>query len=195
MIPIFEQRDSQGIGHSFDTFIRRFSDICKNHIESKRAHAFAFVFYDFTDSNLKNVLKSKGGFARLDRLSGRKLSVFYLHSNNRKLNKHFNDTFKYVFEIEDNINLPFVLFLKFDGEIAEIEELKISELEQDNPMFAFSELYDTIESYVAQLEKEIIDIESERNKLTNVINKYKRMAIHEFIKLILKDGYNMIKDY
>ncbi len=120
MIPIFEQGDSQGIGHSFDSFIRRFSEICKNHIESKRAHAFAFIFYDFTDRNLKDVLKSKGGFARLDRLSGRKLYVFYLHSKNQRLNRHFNETFKYVFEIEDNVSLPFVLFLKFDGEIAEI---------------------------------------------------------------------------
>ena len=195
MIPIFEQGNSQGIGHSFDTFIRRFSEICKNHIESKRAHAFAFIFYDFTDRNLKDVLKSKGGFARLDRLSGRKLSVFYLHSNNRRLNQHFNETFKYVFEIDKNINLPFVLFLKFDGEIDEIEDLKISELEQDNPMFAFNELYETIESYVVQLEKDIIDVSSQRNKLTQVITKYKRMAMDEFIKHILKDGYEMIKDY
>ena len=77
----------------------------------------------------------------------------------------------------------------------EIEDLKISELEQNNPMFAFSELYETIESYVTQIEKDIIDVSSKRNKLTQVIDKYKRMSIDEFIKLILKDGYAMIKDF
>ena len=195
MIPIFEQGDSQGIGHSFDTFIKRFGDICKKHIETKRAHAFAFIFYDFKDENLKNVLKSKGGFARLDRLSGKKLSVFYMHSDNRDLNNHFNETFKYVFEIEENVSLPFVLFVKFDGEINEIEGLKIFELEQDDPMFAFNELYETIETYVAQLEDNSIDIKPQKNKLTQLLGKYKRMAVDEFIKLILKDGYEMIQGY
>lgn len=195
MIPIFEQGDSQGIGHSFDTFIKRFREICKNHIETQRAHAFAFIFYDFDDSNLKNILKSNGGFARLDRLSGKKLSVFYLHSNNRKLNSHFNKIFRYVFEIEENVSLPFVLFLKFDGKIKEIEDLKISELEQDNPMFAFNELYETIEAYIEQIENESIVISPKRNKLVNLLAKYKKMAIEEFIKLILKDGYEMIRNY
>lgn len=108
-----------------------------------------------------------------------------MHSNSQKLNSHFNETFKYVFEIEDSVNLPFVLFVKFDGEINEIENLKISELEQDNPMFAFNELYETIETYVAQLENDSIDILTKKNKLTQLLGKYKRMAVDEFIKLVL----------
>ena len=36
----------------------------------KRAKAFAFIFYDFTDSDLQKILKDQGVFARLDRLAG-----------------------------------------------------------------------------------------------------------------------------
>lgn len=129
MVPVYEQGNNQGIGHSFDSFIKRFQEICQQHVDLRRAHAFAFIFYDFKNTTIRKILKSQGGFAELDRLSGRNLSVFYLHSNNEELNKHFNDTFRHVFDIKESIELPFVLFLKFDGQINNIEDLKIVELQ------------------------------------------------------------------
>lgn len=195
MIPIYEQGNKEGIGLSFDSFIRRFQEICQQHVNAKRAHAFAFIFYDFRDKTIRRILKSQGGFANLDRLSGRNLSVFYLHSDNEALNKHFNATFKHVFEIKESVELPFVLFLKFDGEINNIEDLKVVELEQENPMFAFNELYVTIEDYIKQLENQLIIIKSNKNRVTQLIGKYAKMAVNEFVKLVLKDGYEMIKNF
>ena len=168
MIPIYEQGNSTGIGYSFDSFVARFQDVCRYYLEKKRAHAFAFIFYDFTNKAIREVLKSQGGFARLDRLSGNRLSVFYLHSESRSLNRSFNDTFRYVFNIKELVTLPFVLFLKFDGEINEIEDLRVTELEQDNLLFAFSELYDTIEEYINQIEKDSFKMNS-KEKQNNTI--------------------------
>lgn len=193
MIPIFEQGKSQGIGHSFDSFLNRFRQICKSHIDNKRAHAFAFIFYDFTDNVIREILKSQGGFARLDRLSGNKLSVFYLHSNSRRLNKHFNETFRYVFEIDEEINLPFVLFLKFNGEIDEIEDLRITQLEHDNPLFAFNELYESLEEYIKQIDRESIELSPKKTKVLKLVDKYTKMAFDEFVKLVLKEGYEMLR--
>jgi hypothetical protein len=195
MIPIYEQGNKEGIGHSFGTFIRRFQEICQQHVNEKRAHAFAFIFYDFSDKTIRKILKSQGGFTNLDRLSGRNLSIFYLHSDNEALNKHFNATFKHVFEIKESVELPFVLFLKFDGEINIIKDLKIVELEQENPIFAFNELYVTIEDYITQLENQLIIIKSKKNRVTQLIGKYAKMARDEFVKLVLKDGYEMIKNF
>ena len=90
MIPIFEQGHGEGIGHSFNSFLRHFIVICEDHLENGRAKAFAFILYDFHDEHIKNdILKKQGGFAQLDRLSGNDLSVFYLHSDNKKLLKAF----------------------------------------------------------------------------------------------------------
>ncbi len=84
MFPIFEQGQGKGIGHTFDTFLRKFIEICEEHLQTNRAKAFAFILYDFYDEATKKVFRNQGGFARLDRLSGQNLSVFYLHSENIK---------------------------------------------------------------------------------------------------------------
>jgi hypothetical protein len=93
MIPIYEQGTGNGIGHSLDTFIQRFDSICTEHERSGRAKSFAFIFYDFNDSDLRRVLKNEGVFAQLDRLAGALLSIFYLHSGTRRsiglFNAHF----------------------------------------------------------------------------------------------------------
>ncbi len=195
MIPIYEQGNSIGIGHSFPSFLQRFSEICKNHIEVKRAHAFAFIFYDFTNKAIRNILKSQGGFAKLDRLSGNKLSVFYLHSDSKQLNREFNETFRYVFGITQSVSLPFVMFLKFDGEINEIEDLRVTTLEQDNPLFAFTELYETIEEYINQVEDDSVKIKQKYNKIVRLRDKYSKMVIDEFVKLVLKDVYGRISNF
>ena len=83
MIPIFEQGHQQGIGHRYDSFLRKFIKICEKHLENGRAKSFAFILYDFRDEQIRNILKSQGGFAKLDRLSGSELSVFYIHSDNK----------------------------------------------------------------------------------------------------------------
>lgn len=77
MIPIFERGNGQGIGHSFDTFVERFLEVCNMKIKEGNYHSFAFIFYDFEDHAIKDILRTQGGFAKLDRLTSKKLSVFF----------------------------------------------------------------------------------------------------------------------
>jgi hypothetical protein len=185
MIPIFEQGHGQGIGLSFENFLRHFIEICEAHLENGRAKAFAFILYDFNDKHIKNdILKKQGGFAQLDRLSGRDLSIFYLHSNNRELFKAFNEIFLDTFEIETQYNLPFVLFFKvIDREVTDIE---VVELEQTNLAFAFKELYDIIENYIARTNNNNLKkFEPEKNKITEFIKTIKKVGFEQFIKWII----------
>jgi hypothetical protein len=76
MVPIFEQGQGRGIGHTYDTFLKRFIEICAHHLQSKRAKAFAFILYNFHDDATKQVLRDRGGFVRLDRLSGHDFQCF-----------------------------------------------------------------------------------------------------------------------
>lgn len=192
MIPVYEQGISDGIGYSFDTFLKRFKEICKTHIESKRAHAFAFIFFDFTSTSIKAVLNSLGGFAKLDRLSSNNLSVFYLHSDSKRLIDNFNETLRYVFNIDKTVALPFVLFIKFDGEINNIEEFKITQLEQNNPLFALDELYETIEVYIKSIENKPFDKSYTKNKMLQSFKSFKKIAAEQFIKVILENGYKRV---
>lgn len=187
MVPIFEQGQGQGIGHTFNTFLTRFIEICEEHLQTNRAKAFAFILYDFNDEATIQVLRNQGGFARLDRLSGHDLSVFYLHSDNRRQLRAFNDIFLHIFDIPANRNLPFVLFFKMvNGEAKDVE---IVELEQSDIMFAFDELYRVIENYVEKLNNDHIDKDINPNKFIRFFQSVKKVAGEKFIEyLITKSG-------
>lgn len=189
MIPIFEQGHQEGIGHGFDSFLRKFIDICETHLKNGRAKSFAFILYDFQDKQIRDILKSQGGFTKLDRLSGSELSVFYIHSDNKKLVTAFNKIFVGAFEIENTVELPCVLFFKMNG--GEVEDLQIIELEQTNIMFAFQELYSTIDSYVKDSKNLPV---LERNKATEFIGKVKETTVDELIKFVIVQGLEKVKD-
>ncbi len=93
MIPIYEQGCENGIGHGLSSFIRRFDQICTEHLSKGRAKSFAFIFYDFTDQAIRKILTNQGVFAQLGRLSGKELSVFYLHAGTEATVKAFNAHF------------------------------------------------------------------------------------------------------
>lgn len=187
MIPIFEQGQGQGIGHSFDSFIRKFTDICEDHLRTGRARAFAFILYDFHDEQIREILKAQGGFARLDRLSGHNLSVFYLHSDNHQLFQTFNDIFLGAFDIQQIANLPFVLFFKVVER--EVTDIEIVELEQNNLMFAFQELYSTIENYINESDEQL---EPKTNKLIQFVNRVKKISVDKLIKWTLDKGLEQV---
>lgn len=187
MVPIFEQGQGNGIGHSFDTFLRRFIEICEEHLENTRAKSFAFILYDFHDNSIKQVLRNQGGFARLDRLSGRDLSVFYIHSDNKKLIKAFNDIFLGAFEIENKSKLPFVLF--FNVADREVTNVEIVELEQSNILFAFEELYSNIDNYIERMKNNSVEkIKPTTNKVTEFLKSVKKIALDRFIKYLFDKG-------
>ena len=189
MIPIFEQGHQEGIGHGFDSFLRKFIDICETHLKDGRAKSFAFILYDFHDEQIRDILKSQGGFAKLDRLSGSELSVFYIHSDNKEFVTAFNEIFVGAFEIENTAELPCVLFFKMND--GDVEDLQIIELEQTNKMFAFQELYSTIQSYLKDSKNLPV---LERNKLTEFIGKVKKTTVDELIKWVIVQGLEKVKD-
>lgn len=183
MIPIYEQGDGEGIGHLFESFQDRFISICESHIEDDRAKAFAFIFYDFQNEAVRHVLKSLGGFAELDRLSGKNLSVFYLHSDNRKMIKRFNSHFLSALDVEDNAHIPCVLFFKLSKK--KIKDITIIELERSDLAFAFNELYTTIENYIENLDNDF-DAKSSKNKIIKVYKKTKSIAYNKFIEILME---------
>ena len=187
MVPIFEQGQGNGIGHSFETFLRRFIEICEEHLENGRAKSCALILYDFQDDSTKKVLRNQGGFARLDRLSGRDLSVFYIHSGNKKMIRAFNDIFLGAFEIENKSKLPFVLF--FNVVDREVTNLEIVELEQSNILFAFEELYTIIENYIERMKNNSVEkIKPATNKVTEFLKSVKKIALDRFIKYLFDKG-------
>lgn len=146
MIPIYEQGGGRGIGHGSDGFLRRFRQILQEHVDAERAKAFAFLFYDFNDHIFKKVLKDQGVFVELDRLSGNNLSLFYLHAGGRKVVNDFNKTFLSKLGIDKQVNLPCVVFFKFNK--GKIENVFAVQLENTNLIHGFKELYDVIQRYI-----------------------------------------------
>lgn len=147
MIPIYEQGSGNGIGHGLRSFLARFDEICAQHLADGRARSFAFIFYDFTDEALRKILKNQGVFAQLDRLSGTKLSIFYLHASVRASVEAFNAHFFSALGIEDQTTLPCVVFFRVHE--GSIEDIEIAQLESADLVHGFSELYGAIEKYLS----------------------------------------------
>jgi len=194
MVTIFEQGHGQGIGYMLDSFLKRFIDICEEHLENGRAKAFAFLLYDFQNQNIKDILKNQGGFAQLDRLSGNDLSVFYLHSDNIQLVKVFNEIFLGAFEIKNDYQLPFVLF--FTVADREVTNIEIVELEQTNLMFSFKELYDITKNYISKIKDHRIEkIQPKANKITAYFRTFKKIAVDKLINWIIDKGAEKASEY
>ncbi|GIL05786.1 MAG: hypothetical protein BroJett031_23060 [Betaproteobacteria bacterium] len=146
MIPIYEQGEGRGIGHGLDTFLDRFDAICKEHLQTNRAKAFAFIFYDFVDQDLRRILKNQGVFTQLDRLAGHDLSVFYLHTGRRDVVAKFNTVFLSKLGVNDRAAPPCVVFFRFKKN--SIEDVAIAQLDNADLVHGFHELYGVIERYI-----------------------------------------------
>jgi hypothetical protein len=145
MIPIFEQGQGKGIGHGLDSFLVRFDTICQEHVQNKRAKAFAFILYDF-GSDLHRILKDQGIFARLDRLAGTNLSVFYLHTARRGTFDQFNAVFLSKLGVIEKANPPCVVFFKLKNN--RFEDVLIAQLESADLIHGFDELSGVIQHYI-----------------------------------------------
>lgn len=147
MVPIYEQGRGHGIDHSLDSFLARFESLCQEHLSEGRSRAFAFIFYDFCDEGLRNILRDQGVFTQLDRLTGSDLSVFYLHSGRRGAVARFNAEFMGRLGVDRNVSLPCVVF--FRPKEGRIEDVTIAQLESANLIHGFHELYGIIEHYIS----------------------------------------------
>tara|TARA_R100000935_G_C2819474_1_gene158998 strand:- start:67 stop:636 length:570 start_codon:yes stop_codon:yes gene_type:complete len=183
MVPIQEQGHKSGIGYSYQSFLKRFIQICEKHLEDKRAKSFAFIFYAFHNQKIRDIFKNRGGFAKLDRLSGNDISVFYIDSENEYIVNEFNQIFLGAFEITDEIELPSVIFFKLEDR--DVEDIQIIELTESDRMFAFQELFTSIESYLKD-STEIVT--PKRNLIPELIKKSKKVGIEQLINLIIQQG-------
>lgn len=147
MIPIYEQGSGNGIGHGLQSFLGRFDEICTEHLAKGRAKSFAFIFYDFTDQSIRKILKDQGVFAKLDRLSGNELSVFYLHAGTKAAVKEYNAHFFSALGIQGQAALPCVVFFRVQK--GAVEDIKIAQLESADLVHGFHELYGAIQEYLA----------------------------------------------
>lgn len=147
MFPIQEQGDGKGIGHSLDSFRKRFDEICEEHLATGRAATFAFIFYDLTDGSLKRILKDDGVFTKLDRLSGNRLSLFYLHNpSSRESVELFNQ------EFQDRLGIsssgPCVVFFRVGSE--GVTDISVRAISSTNVMHGFHEIYEIVADYLAE---------------------------------------------
>ena len=145
MIPIFEQGSGRGIGHSVETFLERFQEIAISHMDDRRAKSLAFVFYDYRDTEFKQILQDLGVFAQLDRLSGRNLSVFYLHSGSDETLRAFNSTLMEALGVAEIAVTPCVVFCKATPE--GFKDISVARLDNPDLIHGFGEIYAILEAY------------------------------------------------
>ena len=148
MIPIYEQGRGKGIGHSSKSFSQRFDELCREHLDEGRARAFAFIFYNFLDQQFRRVLKDQGVFAKLDRLSGAHLSIFYLHSGGAQAVQRFNEDFLARLDLSEKVMLPCVVFFKVKDD--RITDVKAVHLESADLIHGFHELYGVVANYISE---------------------------------------------
>lgn len=182
MIPIFTVSDGQMGGYSNKEFMRRFDHICQNHLSTKRARSFAFIFYNPEDENIKGILENKGAWAELHLISGHEMSIFYFSGTKHSDIIRFNRYFLSGLEIEESYEMPFILFFKFRGD--EVEDREIVELTRNNSLLAFTELTSYIRSYI-QENKEPGNI----HKLWPPIKYLGKIAIEKVIGDLMGEGY------
>ena len=147
MIPIYEQGGGKSIGYMTETFARRFQELCHEHLQKGRARAFAFIFYNFYDEDFGRLLNDQGVFAQLDRLAGRELSVFYLHSGVEKTVERFNTHFLARLGLGETVMLPSIVFFKVEDD--QIKDVRAMRLESADLIHGFHELYGVIQDYIS----------------------------------------------
>ena len=186
MIPIYEQGSGNGIGHGLSSFLRRFDEICTQHLTEGRAKSFAFIFYDFTDQALRQILKNQGVFAQLDRLSGTQLSIFYLHAGTRASVEAFNAHFFSALGIEGQATLPCVVFFRVRN--GAVEDVEIAQLENADLVHGFSELYGAVQQYISSQSA----TPAEPSRVIRWLKGGSKFLTVEAFRAALKSGFELL---
>ncbi len=146
MNPIFKQGSGKGIGNSILEFHERFDELCHEHLQLKRAKAFALIFYNFGDRDLQKILENQGAFAKLDRLSGQNLTIFYLDSASKELATYFNSHFLSKLGVAGETAPPCIVFFKLSGD--KIGDVATVRLDNANLLHGVHELCSVVDSYL-----------------------------------------------
>ncbi|KQS49486.1 hypothetical protein [Sphingomonas sp. Leaf198] len=155
MIPIYEQGGGRGIGLMLEAFLQRVEEICAEHVKDGRARAFAIILRNAEDRDLKRVLADQGAYAKLDRLSGTALSVFFVHTASDEALARFNHIVGARLGVED-AKLPAVAFFRTaaidDGSVG-FTDVEVVPLDSADIIHGLHELYQRIEQYIAAMDK------------------------------------------
>jgi len=150
MNPIYEHKPNGGIGYGFEEFLNHFFEICYEHLRDGRARAFAFILFDFEHGDVFKTMKDRSVFTKLDRISGKDLTIFYLNSNDTYLINNFNQIFGYALGGYEEIQRPAIVFFKVVSNDA--EDIKYHQI-SNNKLFAFQEINDSVKDYITRLNK------------------------------------------
>ena len=161
---------SKNKDYSFNAFKDKLIQICSEHKSHNRAIAFAFIFYNFENPNIRKVLNDTDYWLALDQLSGNYLTVFSINYNNKKHRnrKRINHTETYsfltnintfnnpmqdtdlilekYFNIEDTFSYPSIIFFQVHND--EIIDYLIINLLEDEIEKSFLEIKEYVSSVV-----------------------------------------------
>lgn len=182
VIPVYEQCYGRGIGLDRQSFQNRIEQIVKNKMSEGEEKAFALIFYDFRDKNFRKILKDNDVFTKLDRLSGRELSIFYLHSGSDEFIENFNKQFIKELNIVGDVNLPCVVFFRTSKK--GLVDISIASIYSEKITHGFQELYEIIRSYVSAtpLQAEPKHIKWIKSSIKFLSLESMKVLISEFLK-------------
>lgn len=179
-------------------------ETCENHKKEGRALAFAFIVYDFENHTIPEILKNKDYWSSLDKISGKRLSIFYINSQDEYYNQRQEEIYqeaqkrmswnaekgvmsylvpitrkptptdnaiRYLrkeFEIEENINTPFVIFFQLNNDNY-ISDSFIVGLKKEKLEDAFLELRNHIRKAVNSLDKVLPENYGNHQEIFNLI--------------------------
>ena len=144
-----EQKDGSRRGLGVGDFRARFSQICKSHLTDGRARAFAFIFYNYSDNEFRQVLDNEHVFDELNQLAGKDLSVFVLHPITEHTVSLFNSEFLAKLRIEGTVSLPCVVFFTLKDD--QFDKIVVAELSHVQIETAFHELHRVMENYIRDI--------------------------------------------
>ena len=199
--------NSEDEGHSIESFEEKMIHICEEHKKKKRALAFAFIIYDFTNANLCKVIDDRQYWLALNQISGENLTVFSLNYQPKENPYRGNKPprgFEYLTSIETsgnlttdskriadkyfegtNITFPSLLFFQVNEN--SITDSLLIKLKQKNIEDSFNEIKGYIESAVQSLSK--VEEENKQNFKEmfdliagNVQSEYSKNEIKRVIK-------------
>lgn len=155
MYPILLKDGEHGIGLGYEEFKSRFHEICEQHLDEKRAKAFAVVFCDFGNSVTASVLHGERGFGALNDLSGSEMTVFYLHLQAREIAaKSFNAHFLHVLGVREQVPPPCVVcFRVCDGDVEDVAFRSIDERTGD-PVLVLEQIKRHLQDYLKEMGKQ-----------------------------------------
>jgi len=155
-----------------DDFSNGITDLCEKHREQNRALAFAFLIYDFCNPQIIKVLNDIDYWNALNIISGKWLSIYYIHSSDKnfgedltaaskietrgmhpiRTNEPFCHTLpmlKRYLALDNDVSLPSILFFQVEDGL--VSDYFLVELSEESIEKSFIEFKNHINAAVERL--------------------------------------------